>query len=440
MVGAPSVSPLVRAPYLLLLREMIGRSGVLVKSPESSVRAGREGVAQGGGHDIPQPAGSSRGGEPSDVLVLEAILQNGQLTRAEISRLVGISKPTASQAINRLTNAGLVEAFGSEESRRPGRAGILYRLSPDLGFALAAALDRSGTVVRAISLDGTPVVEDRIGPAVDPTSTSMRLRNSVEHILHKLREKGRCLGAAVAIANPVDPVTGEVVPLLDTPFPEGVISVREALAGLIDTPVEVDNDANFAAIAEHHLGAARFVRDFVYIFIGIGIGMGLFLNGDLVRGHRGLVGEIGYLPIAVAKHQDTLSRQLLGRNASARHFITGAKDANDAVMTHVLQDIFAQGERGDPTALELIHEEAVAIGQAVAAVASVVDPELVIIGGPVGCHNLLVEQIQKIVMELAPLPIPVQAASIRKDPSLAGAAVRALRVAKSTLMHKLVGL
>jgi predicted NBD/HSP70 family sugar kinase len=99
----------------------------------------------------------------------------------------------------------------------------------------------------------------------------------------------------VSVANPVDPRTGDTVSLANSAFAAGRFNVMSRSWKSCAPSVVVDNDVNWATLAERHLGAMAGEDNFVYIYLGDGLGAGLFLGGALQRGHRGLAGEIGYL-------------------------------------------------------------------------------------------------------------------------------------------------
>jgi predicted NBD/HSP70 family sugar kinase len=243
---------------------------------------------------------------------------------------------------------------------------------------------------------------------------------------------------AVSIANAVDPDTGAVVALSDTPYPEGLISPADALAQVSSAPLIVDNDVNLAALAERALGAGQSVPNFVYVFVGIALGMGLVLNGSPVRGARGLAGEIDYLPIGPACGPGP-GRQRLARAASAWALV-GAKELGGraADVLAVAETVFVRAGLGDAHALELVEREGRVIGEAVTAACAMVDPQLVILGGPVGGQPALLPFVQKTVNELAPVPVPVLSGTVGPNPSLRGAVVVALQRARDDLLASTV--
>ena len=96
----------------------------------------------------------------------------------------------------------------------------------------------------------------------------------------------------------MDRESGRLVELPDSPFLLGELDAPAVLAELVDGPVTVDNDVNWAARAEHSHGGATGVQDFVYVFLGEGLGCAVVSDGEVRRGHAGLAGEIAYVVTA----------------------------------------------------------------------------------------------------------------------------------------------
>lgn len=138
--------------------------------------------------------------------------------------------------------------------------------------------------------DHDPSDDGRVAPLLDGVLVGLVARWHAE---------GRPVrSVAVSIANPVDPTTGRVVELPESAFPAGVVGTDD-VRGVGPAMVVLDQDVNFAALAERDRGAAVGTPTFAYLYVGErhGVGMGLVIDGVLVRGARGLAGEIGYLPV-----------------------------------------------------------------------------------------------------------------------------------------------
>lgn len=123
-----------------------------------------------------------------------------------------------------------------------------------------------------------------------------RLVESARALLREAPLSGPLERVGVAAPGPVDLRSGV---LLNPPNLPGWrdVPLRSVLAEAFGVPVQIENDANAAALAEHRFGAGRGVRDMVHLTMSTGVGGGVICNGELVRGASGFAGELGHLPI-----------------------------------------------------------------------------------------------------------------------------------------------
>jgi hypothetical protein len=238
--------------------------------------------------------------------VLRAVRDRGALTRADLARLLHVSKVTASAVA-----AGLLEHGQLIETEKAGsgvgrKAGVL-RLSPSLGRVLA--LDIDAREVRAAVTDlrgydpshGPRGDAPPAGPAAPATfATPEGLGELLEALAETIRDaadgaEGPLRQVAVAVPASVDrdghPTSAGVPRYLEGSRLGDALRERRP-----DVPVLLVNDINAAALAERRHGAARDWNDFAYLGIRhSGIGMGLMLDGAVHRGRAGRAGEIGLL-------------------------------------------------------------------------------------------------------------------------------------------------
>src|SRR5436190_4044506 len=222
--------------------------------------------------------------------VLETIRSGAPISRAEISRRAGISKPTVSLALQSLVDAGLVrEAERGPEG--PGYGALYFEPVPEA--ALVLGLDLGARFVRGAVCDLNGVVRARqdvevqVGDVAEAIDVSERLR----------------AGLLAAAGLEPELIDGVVVGVPGVPAPEsGVLHLAENVAGLegrafgeeleqaLGLPVTLENDINLAALGEQWHGVARGVEDFVFLSVGTGMGAGLVLGGKLHRGRHGAAG------------------------------------------------------------------------------------------------------------------------------------------------------
>ncbi|MDD7941512.1 ROK family transcriptional regulator [Actinomycetospora lutea] len=332
--------------------------------------------------------------------------EDGPLTRAELSRRTAISPPAISEAVRRLEADAVLVAVGPR-SGVPGAVATLYDLAPGAGVVVAVEINR--TVVRTAvgDLAGRSLERADHDPP-DDGRVAPRLQEVLAALGERWRADGRPVRAvAVSIANPVDPATGRVVELHESAFPAGVVGVED-VHDIDPAMVVLDNDVNFAALAERDHGAAVGTSTFAYLYVGErhSVGLGLVLDGVLVRGARGLAGEIGYLPLGEG------SGRFRFGEAVAAHGLTAAGEVDDATL-----------ERAGRT-----------LGEAAVAVCACVDPAMLVLGGPVGLIPGLRPRVEATVTELAPRAVPVVAGALGESAPLWGALAEARRRAWESLV------
>src|SRR3954452_5873472 len=158
----------------------------------------------------------------SDEHVLRALIEERRLTRAEIATRSGISKPTVSESVRRLIEAGIVCDTGERTTGR-GRVGTYYSLTVGVGNALVVAIAPEGVVAECVDVHGQVVARqvERLRRPADPKGVHRALRPVLGRAA---RGAAPIRLAAVSAADPVDRLSGALVQLPDAPFLVGELS------------------------------------------------------------------------------------------------------------------------------------------------------------------------------------------------------------------------
>src|SRR4051794_37908227 len=344
--------------------------------------------------------------------VLDVLRDAAPASRAELAAATGLSKPTVAQALANLERAGLVRTAGRRTGER-GRSAVLYEPDPAAAHVVGIDIGRSWVRVAVADLAGTVVARrDRRSRA----RSAAALVGSVAEVAHESVEEAGIAWPAVVhtvVGSPgvLDPATGRVryAPNLPGWTRAGLV---DELRGALTPSLAVDNDTNLAALGERAYGHGRDADDFVYLSIGTGVGMGIVVGGELHRGATGAAGEVGFLPLA----DGALGAP--GRRAAARGGAAEeAAAAGGVVRTgremgmrgHLTAErIFNDARAGDATALATVEREGERLAVVVAAVAAIVDPALVVLGGGIGANgHLLLPSLERRLAELTPLRPPI---------------------------------
>ncbi|MFK4064706.1 ROK family protein [Streptomyces sp. NPDC029674] len=363
----------------------------------------------------------------NDRAVLDLLVAHGPLTRTRIGELTGLSKPTTSQLLGRLEAAGLVHTTGSL-SGRPGPNAQLYEIDPRAGHVAALSADPTGITALVADITGNVLGQARV--EADAVAEDVRHRTAqlvaeaVDGALRQAALGHEDLRAAV-IGTPgaIDPHTGQ---LRYAPHLPGWHSrtLRDDLAAVLGTPVDIENDVNLAAVAEQYEGAAQDYDNYVLTWLDEGVGAAIVLGGTLLRGATGGAGEIGYMPLPGAP--------LVRRGAEGNGGGDGGFES--LVSAYVVRELGGEGASladvmADDDALG---EVARRIATGIAAVVAVVDPELVVLSGSVaqaGGDKLRA----KVEEELTGLALPrpeIRISELDGDPILTGALRSALTQAR----------
>ncbi|MGH3373610.1 MAG: ROK family transcriptional regulator [Actinoallomurus sp.] len=395
------------------------------------------------------PLSSSTPGTPSllrainDRAALEVLLQRGPLTRPEIGTLTGLSKPTASQLLTRLREAGLVVLDGIREGG-PGRTAELYRINPDAGHV--AALEVRRAQIRACVADLTGTVTGRFElptPGSSGGDAIARARTAVEGAMDAagLRRIDRVV---IGVPGAVDPRTerlGYASHLPGWHIPDLLSRLRDGLG----VPVAVENDVNLVAMAELAHGQVTESRDFVLLWVSAGIGLAIVLGGTLVRGATGGAGEVGYMPVASAP----IIREPGRANTGGLQAVAGAPAVIRLLREHgfrgsraeqILRRARQAYENGEERAEVALGELAERLATGLAAIVSVLDPELIVLAGEVplaGGEPLRAHVERELHTMTIPHP-PLRLSSVDGNPVLAGALHLALGETREALFSSTV--
>jgi predicted NBD/HSP70 family sugar kinase len=370
--------------------------------------------------------------------VLELIAQAGSASRAEVARRAGLSKPTVSQALHELERAGLVREAGRSTGRK-GPSAALYELDPGSGFVLGVDVGRNWVRAALADITGRVVVRH------DERARSRSSGLLVAQVGRVAREVAGGAGLAVerltqaVVGHPgvLDPSRGALAMAPNLPG-WGRQGLVEAIRGELGVPTAFENDVNLAALGEQAHGAGVGVANFVFLWVGTGVGLGLVIDGELRRGAGGAAGEIGYLPIGPGDpHDRRLRRRGLLEEWTAGAAITRAARRHGLGAT-TSKAVFAAARRGDAAAAAAVAEEAARIALAIAAVAPVVDPELVILGGGVGWGggDLLLEPVARELESLSPFRPRLALAALGETAVLDGAVSVALAAARDRVFNR----
>jgi predicted NBD/HSP70 family sugar kinase len=372
--------------------------------------------------------------------VLDRLRLYGPATRPQVAKDTGLSKPTVGQALLDLERRHLVREIG-RTSTGPGRSAVVYEENPSAGHVLGVDIGRERLRVEVADLAGTIVSR------VDERNRSRSARSLVQ-LVRELAEQtvgaagigfGDVVAKVVGSPGVLDPRTGALHHAQNLPG-WGRRGLMEELTAALGPGIVVENDANLAAVGEMTSGAARGVDVFVCITVGTGIGMGIVVNGQLFRGAHGAAGEIGYLPFGWPTDDEPPERGMLEAAVSG-HSVVQKAHQHGLVDAKSAKEVFERARQGDEQALRAVTEEARHLALVVGAVAAVIDPELVVLGGGIGSNtDLLAEPLEQALRSITPLRPKIVAGELGDAAVLTGAISVGLGAAREVVFERALAL
>ncbi|WP_137167905.1 ROK family transcriptional regulator [Salinimonas lutimaris] len=323
--------------------------------------------------------------------VLQALQQTGPCSRAMLAQVTGLSRPTISQAAQRLESLQLIRAT-DRRTRGQGRAGIIYEMNDAHGVVVSVALDSQHGQIAFFSLSGAVLFEQCfvITSEHDKTELLALLEQGIET---GMADTGLpILAIGISVAAPVDPDNHQVVQVPLLPFAQaGNTPFKQHLEDCFRVPCVIDNDVNWAALAEARRGSATHYHHFICIYLGRGIGAGIYLGGQLIKGSNGLAGELGYVKV------------------------DGRTNLQDFVSTafHGAPENW-QADQVDQAIRHIAH----VLGTAVI----MLNPDALILTGPLCQYSALLEQLTANIKQEMLRPLPLHISEMPARASLDGAA------------------
>lgn len=311
---------------------------------------------------------------------------------AGLSKDLGVSIPRCMKTLGELSKLGFIREIGLAPSTG-GRRPVMYSITPRLLYLVSVAVDQFVTRI---------AIHDLCNNVISKLEThELTLRNNVEcleeltAIIRKFIENtgidsSGILGVGIGMPGFIDVIKGVNYSYMHI---EGN-SLVNYICTQINLPVYIDNDSSLIALAEFRFGAARNTKNSMVLNMSWGVGLGMVLNDKIFRGHNGFAGEFSHIPLfANGKLCNCGKQGCLETEASLAVIIEKAIQGIEAGRLTIMKDLsivhldnsieifIAAVNRGDKFATELLSSAAYTIGQGVAILIHILNPEVIIISG-----------------------------------------------------------
>jgi glucokinase len=306
----------------------------------------------------------------------------------------------------------------------------------------AIGLDVGGTKIEAARVgdDGSILAVERVpSPATDQ---GRLLEAAVEAARAVLTNDVAAVG--IGAAGLVESATGILTYAPNLAWRN--VRLAEHIGGALGVPALADNDATVAAWGEYRMGAGRGSRHMLLVTVGTGLGGGIVTDGRIYRGAHGFAAEVGHIivepggPLCGCGNRGCLEQvasgqaiERAGREAAERYPHSGIARLAEGVPDRVTGSIVTRAAQdGDDTARAILAKVGRRLGEGIAGLVNVLDPEIVVVGGgAVAAGDLLLEPARRAFVAAVEAPdarpaVPIVPAGLGNDAGVVGAALLAL--------------
>ncbi len=341
------------------------------------------------------------------LVILEELYRHGCRSIPELSKIIRMSTPTITRAIDELIADSLLieEGIGnSSGGRRPN----LYGINPSSRYVLGIDICRYSVRYGLFNFHNEPAAEIRVlNEGLETTKDIIgAIKTAVDQYIRDANiDESKLMGIGIALPGLIDIHTGISYSYLHEDKP---------LASLFEDrfhhPVFVEHDTKAMALGELAFGLAMGKQNVLCLNIGSGIGLGMILNGKLYHGNSGFSGEFGHIQVdpdgtlcycgKIGCLETLASGTTMIRNAK-KEIEAGATTLITSLVNNDLEKISSEiilhaAQRGDQFAISLLSNIGEHLGRGISVLIHLFNPELIIIGGELTkAENYLIDPIQQ---------------------------------------------
>lgn len=337
--------------------------------------------------------------------VINTIRTKEKISRAEISRLTGLSKPAVSLIVKKLLSNNVIIEIGKFKNEKIGKNPTLLAFNPL--YKMVLALDIGGTNFRTALLDlNGNLIQKKILSSKDIKSKKdflSLIEKSIRDTLEKSRiEIDDLAGVSIGIPGTVD--SKGIIRYMPA-FDISDLDLRSNLEETFNIKrLIIENDVTLQTVGEMWQGAAKGFKNVFCVSIGTGIGGGFVINGEIYSGSHGMAGEIGYsvTDYSIDKERKIKDFGALELWASGNTLEKISKDLGISV-----KDLFEKYKNGDEKVKDIVDSALEHIGAAIANVISLMNPEAIIFAGGIGVNQFetILNPILRVVKKFVPKEI-----------------------------------
>lgn len=341
--------------------------------------------------------------------LMQRLIKSGSASIADIAKELELSIPTVTKFVGELIREGYVKDLGKQNTSG-GRRPNVYGLNPKSGYFVGMDVQRKKILLATIDFNGNIVSNDESYPyelANTPEALEQLIHILTDYISHLEIDSRRILQVGMNIGGRVNPNSGFSYSYFN--FSEKPLT--KVLEGRIGIPVSLENDSRAMMYGEFMAGCVKKEKDVLFINLNWGLGAGILIDGKPYYGKSGFSGQIGHICaldneiICNCGKKGCLETEASGyaiermlRERIAQGCTTIMSEKLEAHGEFLLSDFVDAVRKEDILSIEIVEHIGFVLGRWIAGFINILNPEMVIIGGPLSeTHEYLRLPIQSAI-------------------------------------------
>ncbi len=346
--------------------------------------------------------------------VYKLIDQKGPISRIDLSKESELAPASITKITRELIDAHLIHETTVQEAISRGRPAVGLQTNNEGWQFLAMRLGRGYLTIALHELGGEVLIDTKIEiHEIDQDDVLQRLLFEIEEFFQTYSDQlGRVTSIAITLPGLVNSDKGIVLQMPHYNVKD--LALGPEIYKATGLPVFVANDTRAWALAEKLFGHSQDVDNSILISIHHGLGAGIILDGRVLQGRNGNIGELGHIQIDrngkrcqcgnIGCLETVASSQAIREEVSGR-IANGEVSSLSEIAEITIEDICGAAAEGDPLAVDVIEKLGGYLGSAIAIVINLFNPEKILIGGVINqAKDVLYPAIQHCIEEQS-LPV-----------------------------------
>lgn len=368
-------------------------------------------------------------------LVLGIIRREGPISRVKLAKRSFLSFATVSRVVDFLIGEDFVSEIGKANSVS-GRKPVLLQFNEGVGYVIGADVGEEKIQACMANLGGKIIRRIEVSTKVRQGGkvTLGQLQETIYRILSESRSIRRKIkGIGVSVPGHIDEQGRKVISSIIAGWRN--ISLKETIEAEFGIPCILGNNINLAAIGERTYGIAQMAESLVYIAAGTGVEAGIIVNNEVCYGANGKAGQLSHMAVESNSWQkDYGFRGGLESLINVETVNNRVKQLIEKGQSSIIPDmvkgdlgkltarmVFTAAGKEDLVATSVVREISYRLGAAIVNIVSLLDPEVIVIGGDIIlAGELPLKVVVSVVRKLAPTTPQISLSILGADASIYG--------------------